>query len=232
MARIKTDLADKVFHEILKRMYHYHYAAGDVVSEVVLAEEMGISRTPVREAILRLLDMGVLERTATRVVVRQLSENDIEEILQVREAIEMMAAKIIVARGGMTEEELAKLDSINATLGDRVSYGDFEGNFQQDFLFHQFLVECSQNSRLMDICQRLNIQAHRFRFATILTPERYGSTLDEHLEIARGFHVNNLDRINDAICRHIDKTRKNYEEILKGTRWSRMLQEFKNLLQT
>ncbi len=69
MPRIKSNLVDNVLEEIIHRINCYHYIAGDVISEVALAKELGVSRTPIREAIAKLIDIGVLIRDNSKIIV-------------------------------------------------------------------------------------------------------------------------------------------------------------------
>ncbi|MFI3238454.1 MAG: GntR family transcriptional regulator [Lachnospiraceae bacterium] len=229
MARRKSNLVDYALEEITKRINNYQYSAGAVVSEVALAEELDISRTPIREAILRLIDIGILERTATKVVVKAINLNDIKEILQVREAVELMSMKLIIARGGLTQEEKEEITKINDGLATCISTGDFEKNFEQDFEFHERLVEYSGNSRLLIICRRINIQSQRFRWITMLTPARYSNTIDEHKRILDALLKKDMRATDKAIVEHLQHSYNNYKYILKDDKWINMMKELKGM---
>ncbi len=227
MPRLKSNLVDDILAAIVKRINDYTYAAGDVVSEVAIAEELSVSRTPVREAILKLIEYGLLERTATKVVVKTMTLADIAEILEVREAIETMSAKIIVKNGGLTQEEIAELERINAAIAASVAVGDFDENFTQDYLFHDTLIGYCKNSRLVDIRRRVTIQSQRPRRITIITPGRHIDTVKEHELIIDGLRKNNYKAAESAIVSHIESSLDNYTQILSDDRWLNIMRELK-----
>ena len=229
MARLKSNLVDFALEEITRRINNYDYSSGAIISEVALAEELKISRTPIREAILKLIDIGILERTSTKVVVKAINLSDIHEIMQVREAIELMAAKIIIKAGGLSTEQFSALNSINENIIKSISEGDFEKNFEQDCSFHEKLVEYAGNTRLIDICKRLNIQSRRFRWITMLTPARYSNTVDEHKMILEGMLRNDIELASDALSAHVRQTYNNYKYILRDDKWINMMRDLKGV---
>ncbi len=227
MARLKSNIVNDVVEFIIKKVNNCEYISGDVVSEVALAETMQVSRTPVREAIMRLIDIGVLERTLTKVVVKPITFDDIKEIIEVREAIELMSVKLITSNGGLTDEQLQKIKLVSETLDDSVVEGDIEQNFKSDFDFHALLVEFSGNKRLIDICERINVQSQRFRWVTLLTPARYVNTAKEHDDIFDALENKDEETTCLAIEKHLRQTLENYKDILEDDKWSRMMQELK-----
>ncbi len=96
MARSRSTVVEELVEEMVRRINDYHYSAGESISELGLSEEFGISRTPAREAVIKLLDLGLLERSGTKIIVKTLNAGDILELFQVREAIETAAVKTIL----------------------------------------------------------------------------------------------------------------------------------------
>ncbi len=105
MPRLKGNASDTALKKIVQKINDYELSSGEIVSDLELSNELNISRTPVREAMQQLIDIGLLERTATKVVVRSITLTDIAEIFQIREAIEIMSVKIILSRGGLNETQ-------------------------------------------------------------------------------------------------------------------------------
>ncbi len=227
MPRLKSNLVDDILSEIVKKVNDYTYLAGDVVSEVSLAEELSVSRTPVREAILRLIEFGVLERTATKVVVKSITLSDIAEILEVREAIEGMSAKLIIKNGGLNHAQIAELEKINKAIYDSITAGNYDENFTQDNLFHDTIISFGRNTRLLDIRKRLTIQAQRSRRITIVTPARHIETAKEHENIIKGFKENDYQEVKQAIVSHISNSLNNYTQILSDDHWINIISELK-----
>ncbi len=229
MARLKSDIVDQIYNYVLDKINNREYSSGDIVSEVALSQELNISRTPVREALMRLIDVGVLERTKTKVVVKAITFDDIKEILQVREAIELMSIRIIIENGGLTKTQLKEISDINLQLINSIEKGETEQNFKCDFKFHELLVNYSGNKRLVDICARINIQSQRFRWLTLLTPARYFETKNEHIAILNALKNNDKSLASEAVIEHLNNSIQNYEQILIDDKWTKMMLELKDM---
>lgn len=227
MPRMKSDLVDNVFNEIVMRINHYTYVAGDPVSEIAISSEFNVSRTPVREAILRLIDIGLLVRDKSKVVVKSLNLNDINEILEARLALEIMSVRIILDRGGLTKEEYQEITSIHKSFYDSLGDGDFEKNFELDTKLHSFLIKCSKNSRLEEFAYRLNVQSDRFRHITILTPSRHSMSNNEHEDIINAIHEKDLEKSIQALMTHTANSKNNYQTILNNDMWIKMIKTLK-----
>ena len=224
MPRIKSSLVDDVFNLIVERINHYTYITGDAISEASLAEELNISRTPVREAILKHIEVGLLVKDKSKVIVKPFNLYDIKEILDARLGIELMSVRIITERGGLNEQDLAKFEDFynmfSKSINDNNNIDKF---FTYDTIFHKMIVDFSQNSRLIEFSNRLNIQSQRFKKITILTPGRHKIADKEHQEIFYAFKENNAQKLNEVLTYHIENSKKNYEEILTNDTWSKMI---------
>jgi len=224
MPRIKADTNNAVFESIRKMIRHYTLAPNQVISDMELAEKLGTSRTPVREAIYRLMDYGLVEKEGSKTIVKPIRLDDVHEIFQVRQAIECMATRLIVDRGGLTEAELAQLTDQQKNLENCINGKNFDDNFKLDAEFHQKLIACSQNSRLVDIQQRMTIQGERLRWLTSLTPERHAQTLQEHQQIIQSVMDKDASAAANAVETHIRHSVENYEYILDSGRWNKIIQ--------
>lgn len=229
MARAKSNAAEQALHKILKKINSYDLSSGDIVSDLELSREFAMSRTPIREAISRLIDAGVLERTATKVVVKSITLDDITEILVVKEAIELMSARLIIENGGLTEEEQKSLIDLHANLKEDVSQGKFEDNFKTDSAFHTMIASFSKNSRLLTICNQIDIQVQRLRWITLLTPTQFTITIDEHEAIIEALKENNLKKAEQAISKHANSAKTNYANIISNSHWSKLMKELSKM---
>ncbi len=225
MARSRGNAVTVAYDAIVEKIHSCALASGDVVSDLELSRELDMSRTPIREAMLRLIDYGVLERTSTKVIVKPITPQDIVEIYHVRQAIEIMSAEIIHARGGLTPEETDELLEIHCLLENDILAGNFENSFESDNTFHETLVRLSRNSRLIDICLKLHTQTARLRWISLLTPYRHEQTKTEHGEIVEGLISGDLEKTQTALRSHIQNAITNNQQILGNNRWSKLLQE-------
>ena len=229
MPRLKGNASDTALKKIVQKINDYELSSGEIVSDLELSNELNISRTPVREAMQQLIDIGLLERTATKVVVRSITLTDIAEIFQIREAIEIMSVKIILSRGGLNETQKLELMDIHQNLCNDISNGNFDKNFSDDTAFHEKLIEYSGNTRMEDICRRITLQSQRLRWLTLLTPSRYAGTRDEHERIIQGILNQDLDSTARAIQEHLQGSLENYTQILNNNQWMKIMSELKNM---
>lgn len=229
MPRLKGNAAETAFNKIIQKINDYELSSGEVVSDLELSNELNLSRTPVREAMQQLIDVGLLERTATKVVVKSITLTDIVEIFQVREAVEIMSARIIVEKGGLNDVQKNELMEIHRCLCDDISNGDFDKNFSDDTAFHEKLIVYAGNSRLIDISRRTTLQSQRLRWLTLLTPSRYAGTRDEHEQIISSIQKMDFHAAAQAIHEHLQSSLDNYTQILNNSQWVKIMGELKNM---
>ena len=230
MARKKGLSVDIAFEKIRRKIEHYELSPMDVISEIEIAKELNMSRTPVREAIYKLFEYGLVMRNGTKIVIKPITMKDVIEILQVREAVELMAANIIINNGGLSTKQKQTFNAIQKTLQISIAAQNHEANFKTDALFHRELVSFSGNMRLLDIIEKLQVQGERLRWLTILTPRRHEETYKEHENIVLAIEALDLPRTEDVIRSHINKTKLNYEQILQNNEWNNILKTLKHLL--
>lgn len=143
-------LSAQVYDHLLNRILASELPPGASLREVDLAEEFGVSRTPVREALARLAEDGLVEiRPNRRTVVRRLGATELIEIYQIREALEGKAAEL--ACGKLTSADFARLDGLAAQLagGERVDWPDYlDMHYQLDVALHRLVATRSGNRPL------------------------------------------------------------------------------------
>ena len=222
ISRVRSHALETAVDAIMNKINNYELRSGNVVSDAELSGELGMSRTPVREAMLQLINDGILQRTATRVVVRPLTLTDIHEILEIREALEIASAGRILRRGGLTDGEQALLRSIHEQLRRSVQEKQFDENFSQDARFHQTIIEFGGNLRMLAISKTFDRQVQRLRFLSMVTPERYTGTVAEHQAILDALCGGDLQTVKAAVREHMRATADNFSDILQDSRWSRM----------
>lgn len=229
MARAKNSASEQALTKILKKINSYDLSSGDIVSDLELSREFAMSRTPIREAISRLIDAGVLERTATKVVVKAVTLDDITEILIVKEAIELMSVRLIIENGGLTDKEAQSLIKLHEDLKEDVSQGRFEDNFKTDSAFHAMIVSFSRNSRLLTICNQIDIQIQRLRWITLLTPTQFTITIEEHDAIIKALIERDLSKAEHAISTHTSSAKSNYANIISNSHWNKLMKELSKM---
>jgi len=157
-------------------------APGERLMEIQVAEELGVSRTPVREAIRRLEAEGLVVMIPRRgTYVSDMSLRDISDVFEIREALEVLAVSLAAAR--ITDDELEELERMMVELDEVIGKNDIEGLVEVDIRFHMKIYEASRNVRLISILSNLREQTTRFRMTSMSTPGRMQNTMEEHRAI-------------------------------------------------
>lgn len=156
--------------------------SGERLMEIQVAEELGVSRTPVREAIRRLEAEGLVVMLPRRgTYVSDMSLRDISDVFEIREALEVLAVGLAAER--ITDMEMEALERMMIEFDEVVTKNDVDGLVELDIRFHTKLYEASRNIRLITILNNLREQTTRFRMTSMSVPGRMQDTLDEHRAI-------------------------------------------------
>jgi len=171
---------DRAYAEIRRRILENELPAGVQMLETEVADMLRMSRTPVREALIKLADEGLVEvRPRHGMQVKPVSADDMREIYDVLTSLESTAA-CLAAERGLSEAELAGLDNAVAEMDAALGRGDLKAWAQADQTFHDLLVTGSGNRRLQDIVAQLRDQAHRVRMATLTLRPLPTASNDDH----------------------------------------------------
>lgn len=186
----RVSLAERAYREVKRRILDNDMPAGTMVLESELTDLLGMSRTPVREALMRLAREGMIEvRPRHGMRVLPVSPEDMAEIYQILTALESEAAAQI-AREGLSAEQLAALRRILTDMDEALDADDLRRWADGDDRFHKVLLDCCANKRLRGIILQFWEQAYRVRMLTLrLRPKPTASNRDHHQlveAIARG----------------------------------------------
>jgi DNA-binding GntR family transcriptional regulator len=186
----RNSLTERAYTEIRRRILENEMPAGTQVLEQELAEMLEMSRTPVREAMVRLADEGMVEvRPRHGMRVLPISADDMREIYDVLTALESMAAERVAARG-VSPEELRALRQAVVDMDAALAADDLRTWAAADERFHLLLVEYCDNERLRALVSGYWDQSHRVRLVTLgLRPKPVDSNKDHAAvvdAIARG----------------------------------------------
>ena len=155
--------ADKAYDILRERVISAHYPPGSTVPEPELADDLGMSRTPLREALVRLEHDGLIELIPRRGMrVKELSARDISEISELLACLECEAAERLASRK-LSAEELGRLDAAIAAMDEALEADDMAKWSQADFQFHRLLIELHTNRHLVEVALGYLEKAHRFR---------------------------------------------------------------------
>lgn len=190
---------------------------GEKILEGRLAEELGISRTPVREALRNLEQEGFIRIIPRKgVCVAEFSEEDIEETFQVRTALELLAVELASARIDAAGE--AALRKVLQEEEEAIESGDLVAQVSKDTEFHEHIYRIAGNQKLIQVMSNLREQITRFRFVSIGGRGRGKEVLLEHEGIFEALVRKDADLARERIYRHVQSTK---EALLEAIRRSR-----------
>lgn len=172
-------LRDVVFNTLRDAILTGKLVPGERLMENQLAEKLGVSRTPVREA-LRMLELENLVELVPRkgAQVLDMSEKDIVNILEVRSALEGLATSVACKK--MTKEDLQQLKNTEVDFEKAVAENDVERFVDIDEDFHDMIFAATENDKLIYIFRNLRIQLYRYRMAHAKSNETSMSTIVAH----------------------------------------------------
>ncbi|WP_162808949.1 GntR family transcriptional regulator [Vibrio cholerae] len=189
-------------------------APGSKISEPELAKQFQVSRGPLREALMRVEGLGLIERIphiGARVI--QLSPTKLVELYAVREALEGMAARL--AARNITEIELAGLESLLSTHSTHIDQVEGASYFHQqgDFDFHYRIIQASRNQQLIGLlCDELYQLLRMYRYQSPRSHSRPVEALEEHKFILRAIRQRDEELAEMLMRRHISRSRQLIEQ--------------------
>jgi len=198
------ELLNQKVHRILKaRIIKGDLKPGEKLLENKIAEQLGVSRTPVREALKQLAAEGFLKMNPNLgVVVVEFSLEDLCETLQIRRVLEGLAAYIAAEK--INNEEIKKLEEIIKKMSISISKPNIVAYSNLNAEFHNLIVNVCGNKRLTKICNNLHSSDHRFRIRVLRNDiERLKYSLKEHQEIVEVLKRKDSEQADKMSQKHV-----------------------------
>jgi DNA-binding GntR family transcriptional regulator len=197
-----ASLRNKVFKYIKSQIINGTFGAGETLLESKLADELGVSRTPIREAI-RLLEMeGLLETTTKKgAVVLGISQKDVEDIYAIRQLVEGLAARWAAER--LTPHEIKELQKIFELMEFYAQKHDVEEVAELDNRFHQLIYESTGSKILYLTLRNLHQYVQMARLKSLSMANRLPQTLAEHHAILEAFMSKDPEAAEKALTNHV-----------------------------
>ena len=200
-------LREIVYEELKLLIVKGKIQPGMRLMEEELAEDMGVSRTPIREAIRKLEKEGLITIEPRRgAYVSQLSSQDMVEILEVRQNVEGFAAELAAKR--ITEEEKIKLKEIAEEYEIAVKENDMPAMIKADTAFHHIIVEATRNKILIQMVEQLQELVLRFRYLYYDNFKRSDKMTEEHKMIYQAILDGNADVAKESADVHINRLKE------------------------
>ncbi len=206
-----VSLADQVFEHIEKDILSGKYQRGEIITESKLSGELGVSRTPIREALRRLEQEHLIEESGKGSVVIGISEKDLEDIFLIRKQLECMAASM--AAKFHTDKQLAELKETLELQEFYVSKSDTDHVKHMDNKFHRILYKLTGSTVFYDTLVPLHKKIQKYRKASLQSGSRAEASVLEHRKIYEAIASGNEEEASKAALEHIENA---YNHIKRG----------------
>lgn len=205
-------LRDVVFNTLREAILKGELIAGERLMEKQLAERMGVSRTPIREAIRKLELEGLVVMIPRKgAEVARITHKDIKDVLEVRAALEELAVKI--ACNKITDEDLTKLKRTTEEFQIACNYKDINDIIKKDVEFHDIIFNSTENEKLIQIINNLREQIYRYRVEYIRKLEDFDMLVKEHDQIVKHVEARDANEARKIALQHIVNQEKAVIEI-------------------
>lgn len=207
-------LRDIVFKTLREAIITGELKSGERLMEIKLANEMGVSRTPVREAIRKLEQEGLVYLNARKgAVVAPINSKDLKDVMEVRGVLESLACQL--ACSNTDEENLKELERMNQDIQKAIEDGDDEKVARLDARFHDRICEFSGNAKLVRILSSLKEHIFRYRLDYISDLNNKNIIIEEHNRIIQDMYRKNEKAVMKDIEQHIEMQEKYIRNSLK-----------------
>lgn len=208
-------LRDVVFNTLRQAILKGELAPGERLMEIQLAERLGVSRTPIREAIRKLeLEGLVLMIPRKGAEVAKISEKSLRDVLEVRRSLEELAIELACQR--MNEEDIEKLEEAQAAFAEAIAAGDAMAIAESDESYHDAIYRGTYNDRLVQILYNLREQMYRYRLEYIKDADKRQILLLEHDKILKAIKNRRVIEAKDTMRAHIDNQALTVSRNIKG----------------
>ena len=200
-------LREIVYEQLKLQILTGKITPGTRMMEVELADEMGVSRTPIREAIRKLEKEGLVTIEPRRgAYASDISVKDMVDTLEVREDLEGLAAALAAER--MTDEQMEELIQITRKYSEAISNSDTEKIISYDEQFHKHIVACSGNKTLIQLSETVQELALRFRYLFYDDFSRYENMPVEHRQILDAIKGGDADTARQTADNHVKRLKE------------------------
>jgi len=214
----KRSLVELAYEQLKKRILDNQYYPGYQALENEVAEDLGMSRTPVREALIQLKHEGLVElipRRGMRIV--PVVADDMKEIYDVLTSLESMAAELL-ARRQPDAETLEPMKAATRDMETALESDDLDAWAAADERFHRALIDLCGNRRLAAMANTVRDQGHRARMVTLRLRDKPSASADEHERVLEAIESGDWQTARDVHYEHRKRASVELTEILEKYR--------------
>ena len=196
-------LRDVVFNTLRQAILRGELKPGERLMEIQLANKLGVSRTPIREAIRKLeLEGLVLMIPRKGAEVADITEKSLRDVLEVRKALEELAVQLTCDK--ITKEQIRELEQAAEQFKKTLKSNNITEIAEADVRFHDIIYLATDNQKLILLLNNLREQMYRYRIEYLKRADKYSQLLAEHEEIIRHIEKKQKKEAAEIVCKHID----------------------------
>ena len=210
-------LRDVVFNTLREAILKGDLKPGERLMELQLASRLGVSRTPIREAI-RMLEQEGLAVTMPRrgAEVAKMTLKDMEDVLEIRDALDEMAVRLACER--ISDGQIGRLVEVKEAFEASTKSGDVRNIADSDVRFHDIIYEATGNPKLVTMLNNLREQVYRYRVEYIKDPQNYPNLIREHETIAACIRSRDAAGATVAMHAHVENQVRAVKEVIRQQR--------------
>lgn len=206
-------LRDVVFNTLRHAILRGEMEPGERLMEIQLSQKLGVSRTPIREAIRKLELEGLVVMIPRKgAEVAHITEKDMRDVLEVRCTLEELA--MALACKNVTEEKIADLKTANKVFEAAIASQDVVNIVEADVQFHDVIYAMTDNARLIQIINKLREQMYRYRLEYVKDARTHSILISEHNDIIQQLTEKNVDAAKAVMRQHINNQEKGIVRLL------------------
>ena len=213
----KKTLVEIAYERIRNKICDFELYPGQDVSDFTLCKELGMSRTPVRQALVQLEHDGLVQNAGVgkSYQVSQITEEEIADIFEAREAVEVSSLRLAMDRG-IAREELETLERINLNMEQQNEAGNIKLQFRFDQGFHNYLVSNGGNKRMGHFYESLVVQLNRMRVLSYLESSYQKKAYNDHREVLEQIRKGNQEEAVKALSHHLQTSKRDYCNLIQN----------------
>ena len=213
-----ASLSDEAYNYILNKIIFFEYTPNEPIIESDICEELGISRTPLREALRRLEAEGLVIKARNRgTFVRSYTQQDIAESCDIRILFELYALKNCIQRVSHSE-----LEEIRRRVYELTEESSPESFYEVDADLHGMIARYCGNSRMWMILQSMSAQLDAVQKVSAQTPNRLLKSRAEHLEIVDAIFRKDEQEASEKLKLHLENVKKSFTRSFEEMRLARL----------
>lgn len=207
-------LRDVVFNTLRHAILKGELEPGERLMEIALAQKLGVSRTPIREAIRKLELEGLVVMVPRKgAEVADITEKDLRDVLEVRTALEELSIEL--AMKNMTDEDYENLKKASKSFAKDSEGDDLIKIAEADVAFHEVIYMATGNKRLIQMINNLREQMYRYRLEYIKDKSTHARLVEEHERIIEAMQKQDVNAAKAAIKLHVENQEENILKSIK-----------------